>query len=149
MPSKAHALKATGAAKMLGRTFGMAGAVFTAYEGATDGNGFTLGDGVKVGIGILTTFTQAENRKHFLVSGIEAKYKFKWANVKGQCSVMFVFGGYSKNEKVNSELEIMVNSFSFDKGCKANSRNTFQSKIIEVFEKNKFIIYEKYRQSVI
>ena len=44
-------------AKLGGQTFGVAGSIITAYQGATDGNGFTTGDGVKVAIGIITTFT--------------------------------------------------------------------------------------------
>lgn len=92
-----------------------------------------------------STLIKMENRKHFFVSGIEAKYKFEYLNVKGQCSVLFLFGGYSKNENINSELEIMVNTFAFDKGCKQNSKNEYQSKVIEHFEKNKFSLYEKHR----
>lgn len=34
----------------------MGGAVITGIESAFDRNGFTVGDGVKVGIGLLTTF---------------------------------------------------------------------------------------------
>jgi hypothetical protein len=54
---KAQALKAVKGAAIVGKSFGLVGAVFTAWEGATDGNGFTVGDGVKVGIGLVTAFT--------------------------------------------------------------------------------------------
>jgi hypothetical protein len=33
------------------------GSIATAYQGATDDNGFTLGDGAAVAIGLITTFT--------------------------------------------------------------------------------------------
>lgn len=49
--------KAAKTVQRIGKGFGAAGAVFTAVEGALDGNGFTWGDGVKVGMGVLTTFT--------------------------------------------------------------------------------------------
>lgn len=55
----ASALKATKVLVIAGKTIGVVGAVFTAYEGATDGNGFTWGDGAKVGIGLVATFTPA------------------------------------------------------------------------------------------
>ena len=35
----------------------MASAILTGIEGATDGNGFTVGNGVKIAIGIATTFS--------------------------------------------------------------------------------------------
>jgi RHS repeat-associated protein len=55
--NKATALNAAKVVSKIGKGFGIAGAVFTGVESALDGNGFSLGDGVKVGIGLLTTFT--------------------------------------------------------------------------------------------
>lgn len=43
--------------KPAGKFLGGLGAVLTAVEGASDGNGFTTGDMVKVGISVVTIFT--------------------------------------------------------------------------------------------
>ena len=53
----ANALRATKILVIAGKSIGVVGSVFTGYEGATDADGFTWGDGVKVGIGLVTTFT--------------------------------------------------------------------------------------------
>lgn len=53
----ANALRATKIFVIAGKYIGVAGAVLTAMEGVQDANGFTWGDGAKVGIGIITTFT--------------------------------------------------------------------------------------------
>ena len=56
---KAEAVTAGKIAKIAGKGFGLAGAIMTGIEGATDGNGLSWGDGVKVAIGVATTFTPA------------------------------------------------------------------------------------------
>jgi len=43
-------------AKVAGQAAGIVGVALTAYQGFSDGN-FTTGDAVKVGIGLITTFT--------------------------------------------------------------------------------------------
>ena len=53
----ANALRATKILVIAGKSIGVVGSVFTGYEGATDADGFTWGDRVKVGIGLVTTFT--------------------------------------------------------------------------------------------
>ena len=55
--NKTRMTKIANVSKVAGRNVGIFGSIVTAYQGATDGNGFTLGDGVKVGIGLITTFT--------------------------------------------------------------------------------------------
>ena len=53
----ANALRATKILVIAGKSIGVVGSVFTGYEGATDADGFTWGDGVNVGLGLVTTFT--------------------------------------------------------------------------------------------
>lgn len=53
----ANALRATKVMVIAGKSIGVVGALLTLYEGATDRNGLTWGDGVKAGIGIVATFT--------------------------------------------------------------------------------------------
>jgi RHS repeat-associated protein len=57
LANKANILKTAKAVSKFGIKLGFVGATATALESGFDGNGFTLGDGVKVGIGIVTTFT--------------------------------------------------------------------------------------------
>ncbi|MCE3238738.1 MAG: hypothetical protein K0R24_1719 [Gammaproteobacteria bacterium] len=85
------------------------------------------------------------NHKFLYFSGIEAKYKFTHLNVSGNCSILFTFNGFSKNQDVWSELEIRVNSLVFDKGCKDAKKNFYQSKILDYFEKTKFNVYETFK----
>lgn len=53
----ANNLQATKILVIAGKYIGVAGAVLTGIEGVQDANGFTWGDGAKVGIGLITTFT--------------------------------------------------------------------------------------------
>jgi hypothetical protein len=55
--NKAASLGASKYANVLGKGFGLLGAAATGFEGYNDADGFTFGDGIKVGIGIVTTFT--------------------------------------------------------------------------------------------
>lgn len=94
-------------------------------------------------------FVQEKNNHKFLFfSGIEAKYKFNHLNVSGNCSILFTFNGFSKNQDVWSELEIRVNSLVFDKGSKEAKKNFYQSKILDYFEKTKFDVYESFKIKV-
>jgi hypothetical protein len=54
--NKAAALRGVKGIAIAGKTLGAVGAVMTGIESAFDSNGFTVGDGVKVGIGLVTTF---------------------------------------------------------------------------------------------
>lgn len=85
------------------------------------------------------------NHKFLFFSGIEAKYKFTYQNVTGNCSILFTFNGFSKNQDIWSELEIRVNSLSFDKGFRDAKKNFYQSKILDYFEKTKFQVYETFK----
>jgi RHS repeat-associated protein len=55
--NRAFALKGVKGTAIFGKSLGAVGAVMTGIESGFDNNGFTWGDGVKVGIGLLTTFT--------------------------------------------------------------------------------------------
>lgn len=53
----ASSLRSTKAFVIAGKSFGVISSVVGAIESATDDDGFTWGDGVKLGIGIVSTFT--------------------------------------------------------------------------------------------
>ena len=55
--SKISTLKAVKNIAKAGKLTGVVGAIATGFEGASDENGFTIGDGAKVAIGLITTFT--------------------------------------------------------------------------------------------
>lgn len=57
MADKAELLGGVKIAAITGKILGAGGALLTAVESARDKDGFTFGDGVKVAIGLATTFT--------------------------------------------------------------------------------------------
>lgn len=78
--------------------------------------------------------------KFFIFGRIDAKYRFKFEDMEGKCTISFRFPEY--NRKKMSEFEIDIVNLSFDINKRSKPRSTAEHLILNLIEDYKITEYE-------